>query len=84
MNNTTTYKVKTTVDQLGDFATEYWTEKDHAAWDKQIEEWKASGEFGKPFTVEMTLIHNLNLDDQTVRPTLTSLAFEILDFSKTV
>lgn len=84
MNNTTNYKVKSTVGQLGDFATEYWTEADHAAWGKQVEEWKASGEFGKPFTIEMTLIHNPDLDDRSLGSTLTCSRFEILDFSKTI
>lgn len=84
MNNTTNYKVKTTVGQLGDFAKEYWTDEDHAAWDKQVEEWKASGEFGKPFTIEMTLIHNPDLDDRSLCSALTSSRFEMLDFSKII
>jgi hypothetical protein len=84
MNNTTTYKVKTTVGQLGDFATEYWTEEDHAACNKQLEEWKASGEFGKPFTIEMTFIHNLELDARSLSPCLTSSRFEIFDFGKQI
>lgn len=84
MNNTT-YKVESTVGQLGDFAKEYWTDEDHAAWNKQVEEWKASGEYGKSFTIEMTLIHNPDLDDKSYtwpEFPFSSTKMDFLDFSK--
>lgn len=80
---TTTYKVNSTVGQLGDFAKEWWTDEDHATWNKQVEEWKASGEYGTPVTTKMTLIDNPMMDNRSyhVAPFI-SCRFGFMDFSK--
>jgi len=81
-----TYKIRSSVGQIGDFAKEWWTQKDHDRWDKKVKEWKRSGEFGKPFTIEMTLIHNPSLDNESYswpEFPLSSARMGFLDFSKT-
>lgn len=57
-NNFTTYKTIGKKGYLGDFATEWWTEKDWENHHKYIEELKTSGEYGKEVEIEITLMDN--------------------------
>lgn len=76
----TTYKAQVTKGYLGDFATEWWTDEDHAKWAEHVQELKDSGEFGKKEEVEMTLVHNPELDDRKLSSAIESAKMEFLDF----
>lgn len=79
----TTYKVNSTVGQLGDFAKEWWTDEDHARWEQKVEDWTKTGELDTPFSIEMTLIDNPMMDNRSyhVAPFI-SCRFGFMDFSK--
>ena len=58
------FKLKLKKGYLGDFATEWWTEKDWEEHRKYVEELKASGEYGKEVEVTLNLKENPVFDMQ--------------------
>lgn len=81
-SRSTTYKATVTKGYLGDFATEWWTDEDHAKWAKHVQELKDTGEFGKKEEVEITLNHNPLYDNRNYGQ-LESSSMGFLDFGKT-
>ena len=49
-------KINTKIGQLGDLATEYWTDKDWEAWRKEVKRMKKDGTYMKP--VKLTFCFN--------------------------
>ena len=78
-----TYKVKHLKGTVRDFATQYWTEEDHAKHDAYIEELKRTNEYLKPVTLTFSLVENPHYDAPRLpTPTLESSSMIMLDFSK--
>lgn len=82
MNNKfTTYNFTIKKGSLGDFATEWWTEKDWEEYKKYIEEITADGTLGEEQEMSMTLMHIAELDDNKLpEQPLESCRMVFLDF----
>jgi len=76
------YRVNTFNGLLGDFATEWWTDEDHANWALKVAQMKKDGTYMQPVTYTMDLAHNPLYDDTNLRQRIESSRFEIMDFSK--
>lgn len=81
----TTYKSIVHEGYLGDFATEWWTEKDYEDHRKFVEESKARGTYGKPSICELSLLGCPQFDEPnhgviSGKP-LMSYSFELIDLS---
>lgn len=82
LDGTTTYRSLQYNGALGDFATEWWTEKDWENHRKEIEKMKADGTYMKPFISSMTMQHNPMFDEPNKPKGKMSFSFEIMDMSK--
>ena len=79
----TTYRNILYKGQLGDFATEYWTQKD---WDKHnqyVDKLKADGTYGEPWICELTLLHDPVFDEiqHPKNTTMESYEYKLIDLS---
>lgn len=78
----TRYKATVSKGYLGDFATEYWTDEDHAKWQFEVAQMKADGTFGQEYEATIDMVHNPLYDKVSAnRTSLESVTFTLLDFS---
>lgn len=69
--------------QLGDFATEWWTESDWVDWGAYIKRLKEIGEYGKEYKVNFKIQHDLLYDEHIKYSKATeSYRIDFLNMSK--
>jgi len=83
-NNTTRYRTILYEGYLGDFATEWWTQKDWEEHEKRVVELKRKGIYGKPWICDLTIKNFPEFDNPTrlSNKSTESYRFTIIDFSK--
>lgn len=80
-NGRTRYTPTLRYGQLGDMATEWWTEEDWEKWRKQCKKWKEEGLLGKEYQVTIELQDNAELDEPLELPITPTYQFLIFDIS---